>query len=253
MTDKPVSDTAFPDAAWAELWTQPERPDPPVDRPLITGMMVSSLDGHVTEDGRVSSLTGPPDQALLHQLRAVHDGVLVGASTVRIEGYDALLRPEEQTRRKELTGVAQPTLCIVSASARLASSLPVFRAKGLEVIVLTKRESPTDEIPRGVQVISADSDAAGALDLHPLLVELRASHGITRMLCEGGPTLLGSLLRAGLLDELIMVVSPRISGGEGPRAINEGGPHPRAVSLVAHAVVDGFIFLRYRVPLEATT
>ncbi len=258
VTDKPFADatfpgSVFPDTAWAALWAQPERASPPGDRPTITGMMVSSLDGHVTEDGRVSSLTGPPDQALLHQLRAVHDGVLVGASTVRIEGYDALLTAEEQKQRKERTGVAQPALCIVSASARLESSLAVFAAKDLEVVVLTKKESSTKEIPRGVEVIGGESDVSGALDLHPLLRELKANHDIDRLLCEGGPTLLGSLLRGGLLDELIMVISPRISGGDGPRAILEGGPHPRAISLTAHAVVDEFVFLRYGLPREAAT
>ena len=258
VTEDPANDTlfsgsVFPEAAWAALWTRPEPASPPADRPLVTGMMVSSLDGHVTEDGRVSSLTGPPDQALLHQLRAVHDGVLVGASTVRIEGYDALLTAAEQEQRKEWTGTAQPALCIVSASARLESSLAVFAAKDLEVIVLTKRGSSTEGIPREVEVIGGESDAAGALDLHPLLGELKARHGIDRLLCEGGPTLLGSLLRGGVLDQLVMVISPRISGGDGPRAILEGGPHPRAISLVAHAVVDGFVFLRYGLPGEAAT
>jgi riboflavin-specific deaminase-like protein len=263
VTEDPAIDTSFadttfpgsvfPDAAWAALWTGPKRASPPGDRPSITGMMVSSLDGHVTEDGRVSSLTGPPDQALLHQLRAVHDGVLAGASTVRIEGYDALLTTEEQKQRKDRTGTAQPALCIVSASARLESSLPVFHASGMEVIVLTKKESSTKEIPRGVEVIGGESDASGALDLYPLLRELKANHGIDRLLCEGGPTLLGSLVKSGLLDELVMVISPRISGGDGPRAILEGGPHPRAISLRAHAVVDGFVFLRYGLSHEAAT
>jgi riboflavin-specific deaminase-like protein len=263
VTEDPVIDTSFanatfpgsvfPETAWAALWAQPERSRPPGDRPVITGMMVSSLDGHVTEDGRVSSLTGPPDQALLHQLRAVHDGVLVGASTVRIEGYDALLTPEEQAQRKERTGTAQPVLCIVSASARLESSLAVFTAKDLEVAVLTKKESSTEQLPRDVEVIGGESDASGALDLHPLLRELKAKNGIDRLLCEGGPTLLGSLVRARLLDELVMVISPRISGGDGPRAILEGGPHPRAISLIAHAVVDEFVFLRYGLPGEAAT
>ncbi len=191
---------------------------------------------------------------MLHQLRAVHDGVLVGASTVRIEGYDALLTPEEQAQRKDRMGVAQPALCIVSAGARLERSLPVFRAENLEVIVLTKRESSREEIPRGVEVIGGAGDPSGALDLEPLLVELTARHGIERLLCEGGPTLLGSLLRGGLLDELVMVISPRISGGDGPRAIIEGGPHPRAVSLIAHTAVAGFVFLRYGLsPHEAST
>jgi riboflavin biosynthesis pyrimidine reductase len=248
-----VIDANFPDEAWTALWAQADPSSPPPDRPAITGMMVSSIDGHVTEEGRVSSLTGPPDQALLHQLRAAHDGVMVGASTIRIEGYDGLLSAEQQAQRKKLTGIAQPTLCIVSASARLESSLPVFHAKDLDVIVLTKKESSTGELPGDVQVIGGDSDASGALDLQPPLVELRARHGIDRLLCEGGPTLLGSLIRNGLLDELMIVFSPRISGGDGPRAIIEGGPHPRGISLLGHAVVDGFVFLRYGLPREATT
>jgi riboflavin biosynthesis pyrimidine reductase len=249
-----VVDAHFPDSAWAALWTQPyPSAPPPVDRPTIIGMMVSSIDGHVTEDGKVSSLTGPPDQAMLHQLRAAHDGVLVGASTIRIEGYDALLTPEEQAQRMERTGAAQPTLCIVTARARLDNSLPVFHAASLEVVVLTNEEAPTDQLSRNVHVLRGESDASGALHLLPLLVELRARYGIKRLLCEGGPTLLGSLLRSSALDELMMVVSPRISGGDGPRAIIEGGPHARSLSLVAHAAVDGFVFLRYRLPHEAAT
>jgi riboflavin biosynthesis pyrimidine reductase len=252
VTPDPPLDAQFQDPSWADLWTQPERSNRPAERPRVTGMMVSSIDGHITEEGRVSSLTGPPDQALLHRLRMAHDGVLVGASTVRIEGYEGLLTPAEQAQRMDQTGSAQPALCILSASARLDSSLPVFRAANLQVIVLTSEQSSTEEMPRGVEVIRGGSDASGALEIDPLLVELRARHGIDRLLCEGGPTLLGSLIRSGLIDELIMVFSPRISGGDGPRAIIEGGPHPRAVALVSHAVVGGFVFLRYRLAHEAT-
>ncbi len=142
---------------------------------------------------------------------------------------------------------------------RSKRSLPVFRARNLDVIVLTKAGAPTENLPRGVRVIhdhseaSGAGEASGALDLSSLLVQLRARYGIDRLLCEGGPTLVGSLLRSGTIDEFIMVISPRISGGDDPRVVLGEDLRPLSLSLVAQTVVDGFVFLRYRLSHEATT
>jgi len=249
--ETPPSPT-FPDAAWAQLWTTPGPASPHPDRPAVTVTMVSSVDGHVTEGGKVSSLTGPADQAFLHRLRAAHDGVLVGATTVRVEGYASLLTSTEQAHRQAQGLSAQPVLCIVSASAELDPSLPVFGARDLQIVVLTKATAQREDLPRQVQVLGDQSETSDGLDLRSLLAGLQARHGVNRLLCEGGPTLVGSLVKGGTIDELIMVVSPRLSGGEGPRIIVGVSALQRSLSLVAHAVVDNFIFLRYRVAREAT-
>jgi riboflavin biosynthesis pyrimidine reductase len=237
---------------WTTLWAEPGPPVRSEDRPTVTAAMVSSVDGHVTEGGRVAGLTGPPDQAVLHHLRSIHDAVLVGASTVRVEGYDSLLKPAERAQRESEGRTAQPLLCIVSARAALDPDLPALQAEDLPVVVLTTKNSQTASLPGKVGVIRADSDAAGELDIVSLLVQLSVKYGVKHVLCEGGPTLIGSLVCGGAIDELILVMSPRISGGDGPRAIAGAGAKPRALELVAHATDGGFAFLRYRFGNEAT-
>ena len=184
---------------WATLWAEPGPPVRSEDRPIVTAAMVSSLDGHVTEEGRVAGLTGPYDQAVLHHLRSMHDAVLVGATTVRVEGYDSLLKPAERAQRESEGRTAQPLLCIVSARARvLDPDLPALQAEDLPVVVLTTKTSQTASLPGKVGVIRADSDAAGELDIVSLLVQLGVQYGARHVLCEGGPTLIGYSSAAAL-------------------------------------------------------
>ena len=105
--------------------------------------MVSSVDGHVTEGGRVAGLTGPPDQAVLHHLRSMSDAVFVGAATVRVEGYDSLLKPAERAQR-ESAGRPGSTAVVHSQHwAALDPDLPALQADDLPVVVLTTKTSQT--------------------------------------------------------------------------------------------------------------
>jgi riboflavin biosynthesis pyrimidine reductase len=229
------------------LWTQVDPPQPRDGRPAVVGMMVSSVDGHVTESGRVGGLTGPADQAMLHELRSRSDAVLVGATTIRVEGYAGLLSEQERSRRTAIGKDPQPLLGIVSARGALSPDLPVFRASDLRVAVLTSTDADVSSLPREVEVLRADRDDAGELDISHLLSDLHSKYGVTQVTCEGGPTLLGSLVRNAVLDELILVMSPRISGGDGLRIITGARVIPKKLELIASATSGGFAFHRYRV------
>ncbi|WP_117211629.1 dihydrofolate reductase family protein [Allorhizocola rhizosphaerae] len=69
----------------------------PEDRgaPMVRLNMVTSLDGAVTLDGRSGPLGGPKDQELMGLLRMMADVVMVGANTVRVEGYRGSLISDE--------------------------------------------------------------------------------------------------------------------------------------------------------------
>ncbi len=68
------------------------------------------------------------------------------------------------------------------------------------------------------------------------------------MLCEGGPTLNGQLLSAGLVDEICLTLSPVLVGGSGPRISGWDDPHPAlALDLLSTCETDGVLMLRYGV------
>ena len=66
------------------------------------------------------------------------------------------------------------------------------------------------------------------------------------MLCEGGPTLNGQLLSAGLVDEVCLTLSPVLVGGRGPRISGWDDPHPAlGLELISTCETEGVLMLRY--------
>jgi 5-amino-6-(5-phosphoribosylamino)uracil reductase len=83
------------------------------------------------------------------------------------------------------------------------------------------------------------------VDLPAAMVELE-QRGHRRILSEGGPHLLGSLLDAGLVDEMVTTVSPLVVGGDSGRMVARAGTALRELSLVGVLEQDGALFMRYR-------
>jgi riboflavin biosynthesis pyrimidine reductase len=216
--------------------------------PVIAVNMVTSVDGATTLDGRVGRLTGPADQQLLRRLREASDAVLVGAATVRAEGYSTLLRPEARERRERERGSAEPLLCVVSRDASLGAGAPALRAAPGPLIFLTSEHAELPEAEREVLAIRAPSAGPGEpVALRPLLARLRAEYGVERVVCEGGGTLNAALLGEGLAAELFVAVSPLIAREAGSPPLVASVDRPIELELLAHASADNFVFLRYTV------
>jgi len=82
-------------------------------------------------------------------------------------------------------------------------------------------------------------------DLGALLASLH-EEGVRAVMCEGGPTLHGSLQAEGLVDELFLTIAPKLSGGQGPRILE--GPLPEVIDMELAWLLeeDGELFARYR-------
>ena len=88
--------------------------------PHLRVNFVSGLDGAVEEGGYSRGLSNPADQRVLQLLRVHADAVLVGAGTLRHEGYGGLkVKPELAAKRVERGLAEQPTLVAVSAALDL--------------------------------------------------------------------------------------------------------------------------------------
>jgi riboflavin biosynthesis pyrimidine reductase len=98
----------------------------------------------------------------------------------------------------------------------------------------------------GKRLVVVESGPEGRVDLPALLRSLR-EEGVEALLCEGGPTLHGSLQAAGLVDELFLTIAPKLSGGGAPPRILEGELDDVVPLELAWLLEeDGELFARYR-------
>jgi riboflavin biosynthesis pyrimidine reductase len=198
------------------------------DRPYVLANMVASVDGHATVDANSRALSGASDRSMFYALRERVDAVLVGTRTLAAERYKRMLPAEEPRQWRMSTGrPAEPLAVTISRSGNVPRDIPLFADAPDRVMVL---EGPGIEL----------SDA---------LCSLRQQHGIESLLCEGGPTLFGALLKAGLVDELFLTLAPKLVGGgaSGPAVVSGPPPEvPAALQLVGVLEHDGALFLRYK-------
>jgi riboflavin biosynthesis pyrimidine reductase len=218
-------------------------------RPRVLLNMVCSADGRAEVGGRTATLSGPGDRALFHALRARVDGVMVGAGTARDESYGRMIRDPDVRGQRERDGLTpEPWACIVSASVALPPELPLLREPQARVVIVTAGDGMlATPSAAHVDYVRA-STPAGAVDLVAALAELRRRFDVDVLLVEGGPHLNGSLLSSGLVDDLLLTVSPMLASGPDPLTITAGPPLPALAGLELTYVLgqDSYLFLGYQ-------
>jgi riboflavin biosynthesis pyrimidine reductase len=200
--------------------------EPPDDRPFLLVNMIATADGRATIAGRTGPIANRADYELFHALRTRVDAVMVGAETVRVEGY----------------GPMEATAVLVTRSVQVPPDAGLLRAEGNRVVVLTP--SPDRMLPPcAAQVSYLRATVRDGVR------RLRTELGMGSVLCEGGPQLLGDLLRAGLVDELHLVIAPKAAAGTDPLTIVTGAAldPPAELRLRSLHESGGYLFLRYRV------
>lgn len=108
----------------------------------------------------------------------------------------------------------------------------------------TKRVEGYERLEKPLIVV--ESGPEGRVDL-PALLRAQRKQGVRALLCEGGPTLHHSLQAQGLVDELFLTISPKLSGGEAPRIVEGNLPSVVNLDLVWLLEDEGELFARYRV------
>lgn len=215
--------------------------------PLLRVHMVASVDGAATDEhGRTGALGGETDTEIFRALRALADAILVGAGTVRTEGYGPHRLRADLRERRQADGRDEPApIVVVSRSLDLDYASPLFTEADVPTVVLTCEAAPGDrrrQAERAGRVVVAgeqDVDLAAGLD------RLRTDDGLAHVVCEGGPSLNVPLFGASLVDELCITFAPRMIG-EGPRILHELD-RPRELDLLSLCEQDGELYARYAV------
>jgi riboflavin biosynthesis pyrimidine reductase len=213
----------------------------------VTGHMVAGLDGTAAVGGRVGSLSTTPDQALFRRMRQIADVVMVGAETVRLEGYGPVrLSDEAQARRREQGRTPTPPIAVVSRSLAFDWTAPVFAEAPEDARTYVITCAAADPTLRAEAAEVATVVVAGADQVEPALA-LRALADLGRevVLCEGGPTWLGELVAADRLDELCLSISPVMGGDPLPVSVTPTGAGLATFALRGAMVEDDTVFLRY--------
>ncbi|MCQ9135052.1 pyrimidine reductase family protein [Streptomyces hilarionis] len=220
-------------------------------RPWLRANMVSTLDGAAQHEGRSQPISTAADMRIFGTLRGLADVVVVGAETVRQEGYRPARARAEFAPRREAAGQGPaPAVAVVTAGLGLDFSLPLFTSPLVPTLILTGAAAPPDRVAAaeraGARVVIAGDGTGVEPDR---AVRALAGLGHTRLLTEGGPRLLGQFVAAGVLDELCLTLSPMLSAGDAQRIA--GGPSlavPRRFALASLLEEEGFLFARYRRP-----
>lgn len=236
-----------------ERLSDPLAPYAAVDRSAPAGPcwvmanMVGGLDGSAAIGGRVAALSTAPDAALFTAMRTLADVVLVGAETIRREGYGALTLPADRAETRLAQGrPAAPRLAVVSRSLDLDWSGRAFTDPELEgrTVVITCERADPGRLQQAHRV--ADVILAGDEQVEPAkALGALAERGHRVVLSEGGPTWLGQLVAGGHLDELCLTISPLMGGDALPVSVAPRGAPVVGLSL-RHVLREGHtLFLRY--------
>ena len=213
----------------------------------VTGHMVAGLDGTAAVGGRVGSLSTSPDQALFRRMRQIADIVLVGAETVRREGYAPVRLGEEAMRRRRRLGMSPtPPLAVVSRSLEFDWTTKVFTdaPEYARTHLITCAAADPKRLAEAEEV--ATVIVAGGERVEPATaLGALADLGRRVVLCEGGPTWLGELVAADRLDELCLSISPLMGGDPLPVAVTPPGSGMAEFLLKNTMVEDHTLFLRY--------
>lgn len=217
---EPAADLSVEDAYAAPLGSH-------ADRPWVGLCMVASIDGSTVVGGNSAGLSSPTDTAVLLHLRDLADVIVVGAGTVRDEGYGP---PRKAGQR----------IGVITRSERLDLTHELFTS-GIGFLI-APHDAGFDT--HGVEVLRAGS---GSVDLAEAVRRLPEVVPDCRFVqAEGGASLNAAFLDADMLDEINVTTSAHTVGGTGPRLTSGAADHRLPFELAAMMIDDdSYLYARW--------
>jgi diaminohydroxyphosphoribosylaminopyrimidine deaminase/5-amino-6-(5-phosphoribosylamino)uracil reductase len=173
--------------------------------PYVVAKLAQTMDGKAGIcRGQVPWITSSATRARAREKRKEFDAIVVGVNTVMADD------PGLNAPGKAIVKV------VVDARLRMPLKAKLLKeAKPGQIIIATTRKASRAKIAafekRGA-IVMACPDRAGHVDLKALFKEL-AKNGLSRILIEGGPTLVDAAFKAGLVDRLHVYIAPRLMSG----------------------------------------
>jgi riboflavin biosynthesis pyrimidine reductase len=214
--------------------------------PWVRFNFVASVDGAATVRGRSGALGDESDRRVLLLLRRQADVLLVGAGTIRAEGYAGeLLDGAGRAWRRDHGLSPHPPVAVVSGRLDLDPASGFFTEAVVRPLVITTARADADrrrELERVADVVEAGVDHIDPVSV----VEVLADRGYRLIHSEGGPMLFGSVQQAGAVDELCLSLSPVLVGGLARRIAVVPTEEVRGMRLASVLRAEDLLLLRYR-------
>jgi 3,4-dihydroxy 2-butanone 4-phosphate synthase/GTP cyclohydrolase II len=180
------------------------------DRPFVTLCYAQSLDGSIAiRSGEPLALSGQESLQLTHQLRSIHDGILVGIGTV--------LSDDPQLNVRHWTGL-DPQPIVLDSKLRIPANARLRQLPDKRCWVLTTIEGESlandgeDYLIDGLEITALKSNSEGRVCLERALRLLRTK-GIKSLMVEGGAGVITAFLKAQLADAIVVTLVPCLVGG----------------------------------------
>ncbi|MCQ4041063.1 bifunctional diaminohydroxyphosphoribosylaminopyrimidine deaminase/5-amino-6-(5-phosphoribosylamino)uracil reductase RibD, partial [Streptantibioticus rubrisoli] len=181
--------------------------------PFVTWKYAATLDGRsAAADGTSRWITAPQARAEVHRLRAESDAVLVGSGTLRADDPHLAVRGVDGD-------ITQPLRVVVDTEATISPDARVLDSAA-PTLVAVAEDAETGHLNAEVLRLPRAAEGRG-LDPYALLSALY-QRDVRSVLLEGGPTLAGAFLAAGLVDKVIGYIAPALLGA-GPAALADAG------------------------------
>jgi diaminohydroxyphosphoribosylaminopyrimidine deaminase/5-amino-6-(5-phosphoribosylamino)uracil reductase len=182
-----------------------------VGLPFVTAKWAMTLDGKIaTRTGESRWISGDASRAFSHQIRAAADAIVVGVGTV--------LRDDPALTARTPGALRSPRRIVLDSTLRIQGNARVLAPDGTPVLIATTTRAAGSARraleQKGVEVLIADG-ADGRVDLGALLRHL-GEQGVLSLLVEGGGTVHGAFMDAGLVDKVLIFIAPHIVGGPAP-------------------------------------
>lgn len=228
-------------------------------RPRVICHMAASVDGRIVVNGWPDSTAA----AVRRHYEQVHTGYEAGGwicGRITMEPFAGATRPEGEVAREHLGGAPREDFVAAGAHASFAFAIDprgrlAWQSNDIDgdhvVAVLSERVS--DEYlaflrERGVSYLLT---GAREVDLQRILEKIGARFGVRTLMLEGGGRINGAFLRAGLVDEVSLLVAPVADGRAGTPALFDAGasgstPYRLSLERVERRG-DDVVWLRYRV------
>lgn len=212
------------------------------------------INAAMTVDGKIATICGNAkissrqDLRRVHKLRASVDGILVGISTVIVD--DPLLTVRLIKRKEQ----EDPARIIVDSEGRIPINSKILRtASRVTTIIMVSERASTYNIQK-IRSMGAITITAGkkSVNLREAILLLEKM-GFRKILAEGGGELNWSLFKLGIVEELIVTISPKLVGGRSATTLVEGEGYKKiseAINLKLNKVLqqdDGELVLFYKV------